>query len=126
MKRLEWHTIRLDDRVIAAGMGLRCGSSLVLPRIAFDEEFAAYGPGTLLTSEVVRRSFDRSELTEINHLSNADWHKAWNMSLEEYPTVYLVRRKAFAALSHYTAMTLQAAAGKTTFSKPAALLDPPT
>lgn len=99
-KRLEWHVIRVHDRIVAAEMGIRCGSSLMLPRIAFDEDFAGCMPGNLLTGEVITAAFERRELTELNHLSNADWHKAWRMPHDVYSTIHLVRRNAKAVLLH--------------------------
>jgi CelD/BcsL family acetyltransferase involved in cellulose biosynthesis len=96
--RMEWYLIRVDDRLVAAGMGIRCGASLMLPKIAFDEDFADCMPGHLLMGEMVMDAFSRPELDEINHMSNSDWHSLWHMPKDEYVDVHLVRRSAPAAV----------------------------
>ncbi len=91
---LEWHTIRLDGRLIAAEMGIRCGTSLFLPKIAYDEDFADCSPGSLLTEEVLKDAFSRPEIDEYNPMSDADWHRLWHLRRETYVNVHLVRRAA--------------------------------
>ncbi|WP_187390167.1 GNAT family N-acetyltransferase [Aurantimonas sp. DM33-3] len=100
-ERLEWHLIKVDGRLIAAGLGIRCGGSLMLPRIAFDESFADCQPGTLLTGEVNEAAYGRTDLFELNHMSAAPWHRNWNMVQEDYATIHLVRKAATAAVFHH-------------------------
>jgi hypothetical protein len=90
--RWEWHVLRIGERVIAAGMGVLCGASLMLPKIAFNEDFADCMPGSLLTAEVIKHAFFTRKLDEINHLSKADWHGLWRMSQDEYVDVHLIPR----------------------------------
>jgi CelD/BcsL family acetyltransferase involved in cellulose biosynthesis len=44
---LEWYAIRVQDRLVAAQLAFRCGTSLMLPKIAYDEDFAEGAPGHL-------------------------------------------------------------------------------
>lgn len=88
----EWYAIRVQDQVIAAQMCVRCGGSLMLAKIAFDEAYSDCRPGHLLTGNVIKDAFARSEISEINHLSNADWEGYWRMSYDDYVNVQLVRR----------------------------------
>ena len=46
--------MRVDGRLVAAQMCVRCGSSLALPKTAFDEDFADGRPGTLSSEEVLK------------------------------------------------------------------------
>ena len=55
--RFEWHVLRVGNRAVAAGMGVSCGVTLMLPKIAFDEGFADCMPGSLLTAEVIKDAF---------------------------------------------------------------------
>jgi Acetyltransferase (GNAT) domain len=98
--RFEWHSLRVDGRLVAAGMGLRCGHSLMLPKIAFDEEFADCMPGSLLAAEVIKDAFSRLEIRQLNHLSHADWHRLWRMDQDMYVDVHLVRRDMLPLLVH--------------------------
>jgi hypothetical protein len=91
--RLEWHTLRVNGRLIAAGFGVRCKDALILPKIAYDEQFADCGPGDLLTHAVMVDASARGA-REINHLSRADWHRYWHMDEDRYRDVYLVRSAA--------------------------------
>jgi CelD/BcsL family acetyltransferase involved in cellulose biosynthesis len=88
--RWEWHVLRVGERVVAAGMGVRCGLSLILPKYAFDEDFADCTPGHLLTAEVFKDAFSRIEIGEINHMSLSGPDKYWRMSQDEYVDVHLV------------------------------------
>jgi CelD/BcsL family acetyltransferase involved in cellulose biosynthesis len=88
----EWYVIRVRDQVIAAQMCIRCGGSLMLAKIAFDEAYSDCRPGHLLTGEVIKDAFARPEIAEINHLSNADWEGYWRMSYDEYVDIQLVRQ----------------------------------
>jgi hypothetical protein len=96
--RLEWHLIRVDDRLVAAGMGLRCGSSLLLPKYAFDENFADCMPGNLLTAEIFRDVFSRPEIEEVNHMSFSESDRLWHMPQDEYLNLQLIRRSVLAVL----------------------------
>lgn len=107
--RWEWHILRVGERVAAAGMGVRCGSALMIPKIAFDEDFADCRPGNILTAEVIKAAFADADLTEINHMSNASWHRLWHMSEEPYGGVDFIRSSAVAALFHRPGVLLEAA-----------------
>jgi hypothetical protein len=93
---LEWYAVRVDGRLVAARMGLRCGKALMLPKVAFDEDFAECRPGSLVTAEAIKDAFSRPEIEEINHMSNAEAHRYWHMPQDEYTTVHLVRAGAIA------------------------------
>jgi CelD/BcsL family acetyltransferase involved in cellulose biosynthesis len=99
-ERLEWHTLRVDGRLVAAGVALRYGPSLYLPKIAYDEDFAECMPGSLLTAAVIRDAFFRPEIQELNHMSDADWHHAWRMDRDSYVDVHLVRSTMLPMLIH--------------------------
>jgi hypothetical protein len=90
--QLEWHTMRVDGRLVAAEIGIPCGSALILLKTAYDEDFAECRPGSLLNAEVIRDAFLRPDVTEINDMSDMDWHDYWHMSRDEYVNVHLVRR----------------------------------
>ncbi|WP_210485787.1 GNAT family N-acetyltransferase [Microvirga antarctica] len=96
--RWEWHTIRVDGRLIAAQMGARCGSGLMLPKYSFDEDFAEFRPGSLLTGEVLRDAFARGEIDEVNPMSDGEAHRTWHMQPEGYLNAHLVRRGPVAAV----------------------------
>jgi predicted N-acyltransferase len=89
---LEWHTIRVGDHLVAAEFGARFGSALFLTKTAYDEEFGDCRPGNILNAEVTQEAFLCPELTEINDMSDMEWHALWRMSRDKYVNVHLVRR----------------------------------
>jgi CelD/BcsL family acetyltransferase involved in cellulose biosynthesis len=97
-ERMEWYALRVQDRLVAAQMCIRCGAMLMLAKIAFDEKFSDCRPGHLLTGEVFKDAFARSDIEEINHLSNADPEGSWRLSYDEYLNVHLVRKQLLPAL----------------------------
>lgn len=94
----EWHTIRVDGRLVAAQMGVVCGRTLILPKYTFDEDFAECRLGSLLTEEVYRDAFSRPDIDEINHMSLSGPDQYWGMSQDEYTDIHLVRRQALPVL----------------------------
>lgn len=103
----EWHILRVGERIIAAEMGVRCGRSLILPKYAFDEEFAFCSPGNLLTQEVFSDAFARVGISEINHMSLSDSDHFWRMSQDEYTDVHLIRRSVASSLFYLPWITGQ-------------------
>ena len=105
--RLEWHVIRVEGRLVAAQMAFRCGASLMLPKYAYDEEFAECMPGHLLIEEVIREAFSRPEIAELNPMSDSPQHRLFHMPRDEYHNVLLVRRTALSAFLHRTRQAIR-------------------
>jgi len=70
----------------------------MLPKYAFNEDFAESMPGHLLMGEVIREAFSRPDIFELNPMSDSSAHGLFHMPQEEYADVHLVRRSALAIL----------------------------
>jgi CelD/BcsL family acetyltransferase involved in cellulose biosynthesis len=105
--RLEWHAIRVEGRLVAAQLAVRCGASLMLPKYAYDEDFAECTPGHLLRGEVIKEAFSRPELVEFNPMSDANQHRLFHMPRDEYVDVHLIRRTISSVLYHRTCMAMK-------------------
>ena len=103
------HTIRLDKRLVAAQLAVRCSTSLVLLKYAFDEDFADCRPGTLLTEVTFREGFSRPEIDEINPMSDFDAHRIWHMAYNEYVDVQLIRPKVSPSSASASALRVSGA-----------------
>jgi hypothetical protein len=99
-ERLEWHALRVDGRLVAALMGLRCGPSLSLLKIAYEEEFSKCMPGHLLMAETIKDAFARPDIRELNFLSSMDWLQSWRVDYDKYVDVHLVPRDMLPMLLH--------------------------
>ncbi len=84
---LEWHTLEIDEKPVAAHLAVRLGDAVSLPKIGYDEEYARYGPGNLLFRELLVRSFDDPTVSEVNCLSDMPWHSNWGMRSVGYAGV---------------------------------------
>jgi hypothetical protein len=107
--RLEWHLIRVDGQLVAAGIGVRCGRTLMLPKYAFNEDFADCMPGSLLTEEIFRDVFSRPEIEEVNHMSYSASDLLWHMPQDQYADLHLVRWSAVGLLVRLPRLMAQSA-----------------
>jgi hypothetical protein len=96
----EWHIIRVNERVVAAQMGARCGDALALLKYSFDEDFAECTPGHLLVEEVIKETFSRSDVREINPMSVGPQHRLFRMNQDEYIDIHLVRQGMLPYIFH--------------------------
>jgi hypothetical protein len=81
---LEWHILYTDNRPIAMHFAIKMGTTLVINKIGFDEEFARYSPGNILFEQTVKRAFDSGDTDEINCLTDMTWHDNWRMIKKDY------------------------------------------
>jgi CelD/BcsL family acetyltransferase involved in cellulose biosynthesis len=84
---LEWHLLKTGHHVIAAQLGVRMNRTLHLWKIAFDEEFSAFGPGNLLLRECIRRCFLEPDIDTLNCITDMPWNRNWSMTRQEYRTI---------------------------------------
>jgi CelD/BcsL family acetyltransferase involved in cellulose biosynthesis len=91
---LEWHFLELDGATVAGHLGIRFGRSLVLLKIAYDEEQARLGPGSLLFHETVVRAFADGGVDEINCLSDTPWHRNWRTAEAPYRDMVITPSRA--------------------------------
>jgi hypothetical protein len=107
--RWEWLALRVDGKVVAAQMCARCGTSLAVPKTAFDEDYAEGRPGTLSSEELLKSAFARPEIVEVNPMSDGPLHRLWHMNRDSYVDVHLVRRSLLASLFQLPRVALAAA-----------------
>jgi CelD/BcsL family acetyltransferase involved in cellulose biosynthesis len=97
---LEWYAMRINGHLVSALMCLRCGSTLIVPKVAYDEEFSKCMPGHLLFAELIKEAFGRTDIHEFNFLSNAIWLNSWRVDYDTYVDVDLVARGTWPILTH--------------------------
>ncbi len=86
---LEWHFLQADGRTIAGQLAVRCGRSLVILKVGYDESFSRCAPGNMLFEKTVERAFESGDVEEINCLTDMPWHRNWGMELANYYNVSL-------------------------------------
>lgn len=70
-KGLFWK-LTLDEKPIAMAFGLRSAAQAWYCKIAYDEDYARFSPGVLLSLEVTREVADRADITRIDSCAKAD------------------------------------------------------
>ncbi|MEW6050270.1 MAG: GNAT family N-acetyltransferase [Candidatus Zixiibacteriota bacterium] len=98
---LEYHFLEAEGKTIAAHLAVRMGRSLVLLKIGYDDAYAAYAPGNNLMARVVEWAFARSDIDEINCLTDMAWHRNWQMPKRAYYDIRLYRKSPQAFMTGY-------------------------
>ncbi len=70
--QIEVHTLALDDRPVAIGIALKTGAQAYFWKIAFDEAYAAYSPGVLLTLDLTDHLRAAGSVTMIDSCAISD------------------------------------------------------
>jgi len=71
---------RLHGQAIAAQIWIVQADKACIFKLAYDEEYAAYASGTLLTAHLMEHAIDRDKVQEIDYLIGDDEHKKLWMS----------------------------------------------
>lgn len=95
---LEWNLLRFDGVVVAAHLGVRLGSSLLLPKGGYDESLARFAPGNVLFWEVFSRAF-ADDTVEVNFLTEMPWMQIWHMEQSMYHDVVIGPRTGIASVT---------------------------
>lgn len=89
---LVWDILEIDDRWIAASLGVRFGPSLVMLRTAYDEGERNLSPGGVLLASILQRTFERQDARVLDFLSDFAWFDGWNMGHSIYHSAHLYPR----------------------------------
>ena len=100
---LEWHFLALDGTTIAGHLAVRCGRSLLLWKVGYDERFAHCSPGNLLYEEMIRRRCESRDVDVIDHCTHNAHDRHWRVSEEEYTDVTFYNRKSYSGTLAYLA-----------------------
>jgi CelD/BcsL family acetyltransferase involved in cellulose biosynthesis len=98
---LEYHRLVADGRVVACHIAVRYKRTVILMKIAYDEQLSPYAPGNTLMHEILRRSFEDPEIDEVNCLTDMEWNANWKMSHHKYLDLVLFPHSPFSFLAGY-------------------------
>jgi CelD/BcsL family acetyltransferase involved in cellulose biosynthesis len=77
-RQLRLGIARLNGRPIAAQLWIVANGKASIFKLAYDETYASYSPGTLLTAHLMEHVIDRDGVGEVDYLIGDDEHKkAW-------------------------------------------------
>lgn len=86
---LEWQFLVGDSRTLAGNLSVRCGRSMVVCKIGYDEVLARFAPGNLLMEQVIRRAFESRDIDKVDLVSDMAWHYNWLAEKRYYQTLWV-------------------------------------
>lgn len=98
----EFHVLTTGDRLIAGQVTFRAGPTTHDYRRAFDDEFAKYGPGSVLQAAVMQRSLDRGDRHFDFGLGSGAHKSRWATRSEPTFRLHHAHGVRHAALACYT------------------------
>lgn len=98
---LEWHWLKTDGKVIAGLLMFKIAGVQRVYKIAYDEDYRIYSPGTMLLFKVIERAFSNSKINEINFLGDAKWLRNWQFEKRVNYMVALFPRRPLGLLCGY-------------------------
>lgn len=81
---LEWHFLRTGDTDLAGHMAFRLSTKLVLWKLAYNEAYEKYSPGSLLLEELIRWESKAHTIKEIDLTTDEKWYRNWLMKNRRY------------------------------------------
>lgn len=81
--RLRIHYLKLHEEVIAAQFCLLVGDTLYILKIAYDEQWSKFSPGTILMEDVIRDCIESGRCRYVNLVGEMDWHHDWQPAYDE-------------------------------------------
>ncbi|HKE45079.1 MAG TPA: GNAT family N-acetyltransferase [Steroidobacteraceae bacterium] len=72
--------LRLNDQPLAAQIWFKVGDTAAIFKLVYDEQYAEYSPGSVLTRELLRQAIDVDRVKTVDYLSGDDEYKRQWMS----------------------------------------------
>jgi len=75
--KCEISLLKIDGQVAAGQFGLIAGRTMYLLKIGYAENFSNCAPGNSLLAHTLDRLNTEGEITDVNLVTDAAWHKSW-------------------------------------------------
>jgi len=76
--------LHIDDRPAAAQLWLTSGGRAIIYKLAYDEAYAEYSPGSILSRELFRQAIDDDQVHEIDYgIGGEGYKKDWMSAVRE-------------------------------------------
>ncbi len=75
-------SLLVDGRVVASQICVTCDRSLVLMKVAYDEQLGRLSPGNVLMADLVEACCENPDIDRIDCTVWQDWHQRWGMVRE--------------------------------------------
>ena len=89
--KLFFHFLLIEEKVIAANLGIKQGDKILLWKLAYDEAFKKVSPGGLLLENLIFHLSESQEFKTIDLMTNESWYNNWNMSWRPFYNVFIFK-----------------------------------
>jgi len=86
---LEWHFLMADGKTIAGNLAIKCGHSLFIWKLGYDEDYAKCSPGTILFDKEVQYAFESDQINMIDFVTDPPWVKNWNTQKRDFENLWV-------------------------------------
>ena len=85
------HYLELNGEVVAANLGIHFGTSLLLWKLGYRDEFKKISPGGLLMQSLLQHIDENPRIKRIDLMTNESWYSNWNMQWRPFYDLYIYR-----------------------------------
>ncbi|MGI9329435.1 MAG: GNAT family N-acetyltransferase [Gammaproteobacteria bacterium] len=90
----------IDDKPAAAQLWIVTNKEALIYKLAYDEEFSSFSPGSILSREMFRYVVDIDKIKEINYgVGSENYKKDWMSSVRKIDGMQAYNKKTIAGLS---------------------------
>ncbi|MEH2012542.1 GNAT family N-acetyltransferase [Nostoc sp.] len=83
---LEWQLLEVKGKTIAINLAIKLKRSIIIWKLAYDESYSKFSPGTILFEQVVKSAYT-DKVDEINLVSDFSWYDNWKMDKRPHYTI---------------------------------------
>jgi CelD/BcsL family acetyltransferase involved in cellulose biosynthesis len=101
------YLLEFGDQVVAGHYGLTYDGHYYSAKVAYDETYAAYGPGHLIVDAILRDCLQRG-LREFDFLGpSMEWKSEWTQETRRHANCYIFRQGLFGQMLYLTNIKLR-------------------
>jgi CelD/BcsL family acetyltransferase involved in cellulose biosynthesis len=105
---LSLYILRFGGEPVAGHFGLSYKGRYYTPKVAYDERYAAFGPGHLIVDAVLRDGLERG-IVEFDFLGpTMPWKLEWTSRVRPHSRCYIFRNSVFGGLLHLARFRMEA------------------
>ncbi|MEH2070245.1 MAG: GNAT family N-acetyltransferase [Nostoc sp.] len=83
---LEWQLLEAEGKTIAINLAIKLKRSTIIWKLAYDESYSKFSPGSILFEQVVKSAYE-DKVEEINLISDFPWYDNWKMDKRPHYTI---------------------------------------
>lgn len=96
---LRWEFLRNESGItLAANLSIQFGSTVTIWKLAYDEEYNRFSPGSQLFKMLLEEGYNNADIDEFNLMSDTKWQKSWHPKVNQYSDLLIYSKNPFVFL----------------------------